>query len=175
MALVDIHTGKQNTVHYEWVVVGDNAPGCKLGDIRHIQWTRHHTSPLLEVDYVDTKERTRVQRLQVSAEFQKRGWVLLRDLYAQDPERAKHWADWTAFCDAQRSNKLGMKGREVPEKYLPRKLLEMRAEGGKSAAERNTFRFPSDELEEMREELGVPEPSPAPKKKPSAAQRKASA
>ncbi len=172
MALVDIKTGKSRTKFVEFVVVGDEGKGCKLGDIRWVHWDRHKTSPMIDVQYYDAKTRSRVQRIQVAAEFEKRGWRLLRDMYAEDSERSKHWEDFKAFTDRQMEDPASMVGKEFPEKYLPKKVQELRKQAEKSKAERTEFVFPSEAKAAEAAKAAAEKPAG---EKPSARKRSASA
>lgn len=142
MALVDIKTGMQRKKFVEFIVVGDEAPGCRLGDIRWAWWDRHKTSPMLRIEYRD-KNRTEVKEIGLDADYQARGWKLLREMYRDDPAKAKHWDDFVAFADAQMDNPIGMAGKAFPEQYLPTALVEMRKKSAVSIAERTEFVFPS--------------------------------
>ncbi len=180
MALVDIHTGKNRIKYTEYVVVGDEAKGCKLGDIRWVQWDRHKSSPMLEVFWVDPKTRTRVGRIQLAPEFEKRGWRLLRDMYEAEPAKRKHWEDWEAFCKAQKDNPAGMKGLPFKDEYLPDALLEMRRLAAIDKVDRTEFVFPSEareaaEAAEQANAKALEDARPKSEAKPSARTRKASA
>lgn len=144
MAVVNIKTGRKRNKYVEFVVVGDEAKGCKLGDIRWVWWDRHKSSPMLKIDYRDPKERTQVKEIRLDGDYQQRGWRLLRDMYAEDPDRAKYWDDFVAFAEAQHTNPLGMEGKKFPDDRLPTALLEMRKRGSVAKAERTEFVFPSD-------------------------------
>jgi hypothetical protein len=171
MALVNIKTGKGRQKFVEFVVVGDEDKGCKLGDIRWVWWDRSKSSPMLKVEWT-SKERIHVKEIRLHADYLRRGWRLLRDMYAEDTEKAHHFADFEAFAQAQVQNPVGMKGEPFPEDRLPVKLQEMRSAQRKAEAEKVDFVFPSDgkgimtsdertELDEARAQLGLP-----PKDKP---------
>lgn len=140
MPIVDMKVGRNRIKHLEFVVVGEEGPGMKLGEVRWIEWDRSKTSPVLEVTFTD-KERTHVSRIMVRPKYAKRGWVLLRDLFADDDEAAPYWDDYVRFAEEQRRNPEGMHGKEFPRRMLPKKLVEMQAKAAVSKAERTEFVF----------------------------------
>lgn len=140
MALVDMKIGKRRRKHIEFVVVGEEGPGMRLGDIRWIEWDRSKTSPILRVEY-DSKERSRVINIEVSPAYRRRGWKLLRDMFEEDPEAAQYWDDYKRFADAQAEDPEGMKGKDFPEHMLPAALVEMRNTAKVSKADRTDFVF----------------------------------
>jgi hypothetical protein len=153
MALVDIKTGKNRKKFVEFAVVGEDGKGCKAGDIRWIWWSRHHDSPILKIDWTDS-ERTRAVDIRISADYKRKGWTLLRDMYEDEARRAptqedaekvrQHMADFLAFADAQVNNPIGMAGEAFPEERLPAELQRMRSDARKAEKARKSFVFPSD-------------------------------
>lgn len=168
MALVNIKTGKGRQKFVEFVVVGDEDKGCKLGDIRWVWWDRSKSSPMLKVEWT-SKERIHVKEIRLHADYLRRGWKLLRDMYTEDPERKQHWEDFEAFAKAQVSDPLGMAGREFPEEYLPKALVEMRKKAAVEKAKRSEFVFPT---EKRAAEAPVVEPEEKPKEKPASGRKR---
>lgn len=141
MALVDIKVGKRRKQNVEFVVVGDEGKGTKLGDVRWIWWDRHKTPSIIEVTYADKKERTKVSRIQLAPRYEARGWRLLRDMFAEDPDVSQFWDDYVRFAKAQIENPIGMAGKDFPARMLPKALLELRSQGKMAKADRTEFTF----------------------------------
>lgn len=145
MALVNIKLGKDRKKFTEFVVVGDEGKGCRLGDIRWVQWDRNTSSPLLAVTYKDA-DRDQAIEIRVHPDFARRGWRLLRDMYAEKGEpNAKRWDDFVAFSDAQARHQDAMHGKMFPEDWLPVELQEMRKRGKVDKADRFDFKLPGGE------------------------------
>ncbi len=142
MALVDIQTGRGRKKFVEFVVVGDDARGCKKGDIRWVWWDRSKSSPLLKIGWIN-EERTAVNEVRVAAEYLKRGWTLLRDMYESE-KRMDLFGDFQAFAQEQIENPIGMTGREFPEDRLPKALQDIRSAAREHEAKAKAFKFPSD-------------------------------
>ena len=143
MALVDIKLGKDRRKFTEFVVVGDEDKGCKLGDIRWVQWDRNTSSPLLAVTYKDA-DRDHALEIRVHPDFSRRGWRLLRDMSGDKGEQNAHrWADFVAFADAQALHPDAMHGKTFPEEWLPVELQEMRKRGKVDKADRFDIELPS--------------------------------
>lgn len=140
MPIVDMKVGRNRIKHLEFVVVGEEGPGLALGEVRWIEWDRSKTSPVLEVTYSD-KERTHVSRIMVRPKYAKRGWVLLRDMFADDKDAAPYWDDYVRFAEEQRRNPEGMHGKEFPRRMLPKALVEMQDQAKVSKADRTEFVF----------------------------------
>ena len=162
MALVDIIVGKKRRKHIEFVVVGEEGPGLRLGDIRWIEWDRSKTSPILRVEYADPKERTRVINIEISPTYRRRGWKLLREMFAEDSEVSQYWDDYVRFAEAQRDDPEGMTGKDFPRRMLPKALLELQDTAKVAKASRTDFEF-SDGTK-----LSDPEPKKTAKQKLSA-------
>ena len=141
MALVDITVGKSRRKHTEFVVVGEEGRGMRLGEVRWIEWDRSKTSSILRVEYADPKERTRVINIEISPAYRRRGWKLLREMFAEDEAVAEYWNDYVRFADAQRDDPEGMAGKEFPRRLLPKALLEMQDTAKVSKASRTDFEF----------------------------------
>lgn len=147
----------------EWVVVGDGGdPGCKPGDIREVLFAKNIESPLLLVTYDTTeggKVRNRITAISIHPHYGRKGWATMRDLYAQDPEKSKHWEDWVSFKEAQTANQLGMQGVEFPDEMLPKRVLELRAIAEKTEQEKTSWQPPTRVREAQeaaeREELAA--------------------
>lgn len=134
-------TDKLNTF-VEHAVVGETGPGLTMGSIRDLHWSKSSVPPQLHVE-LDVRDKVcrGAKRIGISAEYQARGWTTMRALYAADPKRAKHFADWTKFCDAQAANPDGMRGKIFPDEFLPVALLKMRSAAPSSVSMADAFTF----------------------------------
>lgn len=146
MALVDIKLGRETTDYIEPIVVGEEGPGMKPGDVRWAHWNQTGSPPQIQVDFeVIDKRRTRATRINMSPEYERRGWKLLRDLFAEDVKEQKlnpsDWDDYERFMKAQVRNPSGMKGEKFPEDRLPSGLKAMRSAGSQSVEKAQAFRF----------------------------------
>lgn len=176
MALVNIPLGRKAQNHVEWTVVGEEGPGMIPGDIRWQEWNKTCVPPQLSVEF-ETHDGKRVacNRIGISAEYEKRGWATMRDLYEKDHERKQFWPDWVKFCEAQRSNPRGMKdedGKDIPfpEDKLPRRVVELRKQGGIAKEKAAAFRF--SDGSPLKVEGDKPEPEKKPAKKAASAPAK---
>ncbi len=156
MALVEIYLNRDDALYTECVVVGDgNVPGCKPGDLRFPRYGRGHDSPMLSVNY-KSKERTICNSITIHPDYAEHGWETMRDLYQKDPEKREFWIDWEDYCKAVARNPLGMADKPFPDELLPTRVLELRALGKKTQAERTEWEAPSLKAKRFAEESAKP-------------------
>lgn len=99
--------------------------------------------------------------VQVGKSYEKKGWVLLRDLYAQEG-RMDLWTAWEGHRAAvMKARKEGMSVQGWPDKFLPREVQRRRA-GHRPAS--TAYVLPELAPVDLSEEESEPAPAPGPKR-----------
>lgn len=127
-----------------FVVLGpghsDSKAGHRAGQIKTVYFGPHTDSPLLVIEKKTRNTRMiGVKGLHISAAEQAKGSMFLRDMYAAEGRLAHY----EVFCKREKAIREGKVVGELPDGYLPKKLVAWRS--GKVEAEK--FELPPlDEL-----------------------------